>query len=71
MKKQECTHYYKEYNRCHLPINRIELKCSSYKGCGKLLKSGYLFRASDYYDNGLSVPYDGRIVWEDGSLQDY
>jgi hypothetical protein len=70
MIKKECSHYYKAYNRCHLPINRIELRCSSYKGCGKLLKSGYLFKKDDYAGNGLSVSQD-RIVWEDGTLQDY
>lgn len=65
-----CNHHYKEYNRCNIPNNHIKLKCSSFSGCGKLLKKGLIFRPEDYRNNGWEISCD-RIVWEDGAVQDY
>jgi len=66
----QCQHPYKMYSQCHLPYNRIQLRCSDHKGCGKLLREGYVFRPSDYPDmSGLM--FKQRIVWDDDkSVQD-
>lgn len=68
--KTQCQHPYKEYNQCHLPYNRIQLKCSSHNGCGKVLREGYVFRKSDYPDY-THLSFGQRIVWDDdGSITD-
>jgi len=67
--KNKCSHYYTEYNRCHLPARVVELKCSRYRGCGQLLKRGLIFHPEDYEGNGLVISKD-RIVWDDGTVED-